>query len=230
MEFETRRGDGGYTLVEMLVTIVMLTLITGSITAVVITSLKHQTSLSDQSSALASVRNSLEQVDRDIRSADPLCYATGNEIAMLKTYPTPSSIVDYSVATVKGVTDLVYHQYGASTTPAAGPVCAVTTTPPGSSTPITTDYYESGSPVPSATGRIVIGDLTGTTSSIFTAPASLTTFDNCVSGGTAPADTLAGAAAAIQVLTLTVSVQPATLHKPVTATDCGTYIRNYGTT
>jgi type II secretory pathway component PulJ len=225
-------GDGGYSLVEMLVTIIMFTLIAGSITTVVITSLKHQQSLADRGSALATLRNSLEQVDRDIRSADPLCYATGTEIAMLEQPQNGGSgvaIVDYSVqpdpnnSTIK---DLVYTRYSnwSNTTPSGAVECITSVTLAGSATPTITDYWEAGPPT---TTRTVIYGLTGNTSSIFTAPANPATFQNCITGGAAPTSTMpVSGGVKIPILAMTVSQQPASLHEPVTATDCGTFLRN----
>jgi type II secretory pathway pseudopilin PulG len=221
-------SQAGYSLVEMLVTIIMFTLIVGSITTVVITTMKHQTSLSDRGTALASLRNSLEQVDRDIRSANPLCYATGSEVAMYEQSGGNEGIVDYSVQPDKhnpSVMDLEYRHYVAVQSPASGTiVCALSTTPPGVAVATVTDYYEIQPPTAT---RTVIYGLTGSTSTIFTAlqtgSPSLATFSNCITNGVSPTGLTAST---IAVLTATASVQPASLHTPVTATDCGTFIRN----
>ena len=233
---DKRRGldDAGYSLVEMLVTIIMFTMITGSITAVVITAMKHQTSLADRGSALATLRNSLEQVDRDIRSADPLCYATGTEVAMLEQPQNGGSfvaIIDVSVlpdpndSTLK---DLIYRRYlWSNTTPSGNVECITSVTQPGDLTPTVTDYWESGQPTVT---RTVIRGLTGNTSSIFTAlktgDAGLATFSNCLTGGSVPTALTSSDASSIKVLIMTASQQPVSLGSPVTATDCGTFIRN----
>ncbi|HWA67394.1 MAG TPA: hypothetical protein VG899_13620 [Mycobacteriales bacterium] len=220
-------ADGGYTLVEMLVTIIMLTLITGSITAVVITSLKHQNSLQVRGSVLASVRSSLEDIDRDIRSANPLCYATGTEITMLESKETSPVqtpvIVDYKVQGTK----LVYTQYNVVSTvvpPATAPAnytCSVAKT---TGTLTSTTYYTELTPIRSQ--RTVISNLTGSTSTIFALPGA-PTFNTCPAPVNVPNALTQAAAMAIQELTVSVSVQPSTLSSPVSASDCGTYLRNY---
>jgi hypothetical protein len=204
----------------MLVTIIMFTLVAGSITAVVITSLKHQTSLADRGSALAAARNALEQVDRDIRSANPLCLATSSEVAVLETPQTspvtPAYIVDYQIAGNK----LWFYQYATSQVPPPGvpsplvcnePVTVGTTTG-------TTPVYEQNS---YTAKRVVLNNVVSNT--LFTIPPSTTVISNCPTGGTAPTTT---PVASIAELTATLSVQPPTLSKPVTASDCGTYLRN----
>jgi type II secretory pathway pseudopilin PulG len=228
---ERRNSDeSGYSLVEMLVTIIMFTLIVGSITTVVITTMKHQTSLSDRGSALASLRNSLEQVDRDIRSADPLCYASGSEIAMFEQTGNTSTegIIDYSVQPDPkhpGVKDLVYRRYVTAVgLPPSSIVCTTSVTMPGATSPTVTNYYEP--PMPSVTRTVIYG-LTGNTSLIFTALQINTTtpptFSNCITNGVSPAGL---SVSTIAALIVNVSQQPASLHTPVTATDCGTFLRN----
>jgi type II secretory pathway pseudopilin PulG len=209
------RTDDGLSLVEMLVTIIMFTLIVGSITTVVITSLKHQRSLSDRGSALAAARNSLEQVDRDIRSANPLCSATGTDIKMFEDDPTSHpSIVDY---TVSG-TSLLYTQY--SVVPVVGPsaTCTVTTSSSGT---LSTAYYNTSTALVS--GRTVLTNLVSPTR-VFSLMPSGTVFDTCPTTGADPTGTAVGT---IPALIVSVSVKPPTLNSPVAVSDCGTYLRNY---
>jgi type II secretory pathway pseudopilin PulG len=215
------RDDRGYSLVEMLVTIIMFTLVAGSITAVVVTTLKHQNSLSARGSVLAATRNSLENVDRDIRSANPLCYVTGTEVVAFETKPVSGSafsIVDYTVDTVKK--RLVYTRYAVTQTQNANPSCAVTTINGTGST--TTTWYEA---TPATTSRTVLSSLVGNLST-FTVPQTAT-FDTCATGGSTPNATTAAQAAAVTDLTVTVSLQPTSISSPVTTSDCGTYIRNF---
>jgi type II secretory pathway pseudopilin PulG len=208
--------DSGYSLVEMLVTIIMFTLVAGSITAVVITTLKHQNSLAERSSVLAATRNSLENVDRDIRAANPLCAASTTEVTMYE--PTSSSIVDYQV---QG-TDLVYTQYNALSLPSSpaptNPTCTQTTTAADGT--VVSAYWDEGAV--KIAHKVVLANLT--TNAIFTGQAVQTAFDQCPVGVN-PATI--GSANNIAILTVSVSVQPVSLSKPVTTSDCGTYLRNY---
>jgi hypothetical protein len=182
--------------------------------------MKHQTSLGDRSNVLAATRTTLEQVDRDIRSANPLCFASGQEIAMFEDSPT-ARIVDYSVITTNGVTKLIYRQYGLTSTPNSGPSCVVTDNFSTAAKPTT--YYELTTTPPVT--RTALTNLTGATSSVFTTP-STATFNTCAAGGSAPSDTTTLTAGAIKVLTVNVSVKPPTLSSAVTTSDCGTYLRN----
>jgi hypothetical protein len=209
----------------MIVTIIVFTLVTGSITTVVIASLKHQNSLADRGSALAAARNALEQVDRDIRSANPLCVASASEVVMLETpqtpLGTPASIVDYKIVG----NQLWYYQY--STNPTAPPP-QPGVTPVMCNQPVfvggvggTVPVYESAVPTAS---RVILNNVVNTSAAVFTLPPTNTTFDNCPTGGVAP--TSATPVNKITALTATISLEPPTLKSPVTATDCGTYLRN----
>jgi prepilin-type N-terminal cleavage/methylation domain-containing protein len=237
---QQRRGDSGYTLVEMLVTVVVFTLVMGSITGVIITSLKHQNSLQDRDKALANVRNAIENVDRDIRSANPLCYGTGTEVSMLETDPSAgvsnaTVIVDYKV--ING-TSLQYTRYATNgtsasttlTTPAATPISCTWTQPNG--TTVSTSTLYAGTQL---VRRTVISNLVGTAASpVFlqaTAPTTTTAgYDSCPATGTTGGGTTLNypaVATAVQAITVNVAAQPSTLSHPVLASDCGTYLNNY---
>ena len=221
--------DRGYTLVEMLVTVIMFTLIVGSITTVVITGLKHQKSLQDRGSALASVRTAIEQVDRDIRSANPLCYGTGTELTMLETDPaggilTANIIVDYKLN--PDGTALQYTRYqsngSAGSNSLPGISCAWRQV---NGTTSSTSTLYAGTQI---TTRTVIGNLVGTSSS----PPFLlsgTTYDICPANGTTGAGSTLNYPAVpttVPAITVNLAAQPATLTHPVSASDCGTYLPN----
>lgn len=234
-----READIGYTLVEMLVTIVVFTLILGSITGVIVTAMRHQSALRDRDATLASIRNSIENVDRDIRSANPLCYGTSTEITMLETNAaTGFAIADYQL--INNGTQLRYTEYSASTssspnllvppTTAASITCSYTLV--SGTTPTTQIYYGNSQIVQ----RVVIRDLVNTGSSpVFlqaTAPSATTVgYDSCpgtgsTGAGTPLSATTAAAAGAVSAITVNVSDKPSTLSQPVSASDCGTYLPN----
>jgi type II secretory pathway pseudopilin PulG len=211
--------DAGYSLVEMLVTIIMFTLVAGSITTVVITTMKHQNSLAERGSVLAATRNSLEQVERDIRSANPLCAASSTSITMLENDPNTSvtSIVNYQVSG----TNLVYSKYNTVSVVGPSATCTVQTYD-SDGNPNPPDYYNATSPVVS--GKKILSNMVASSTAVFSIPSPPTgkTFNDCAAGGTTP-----GAVTGISVLAVNVSVQPQTLSSPVAFSDCGTYLRNY---
>jgi prepilin-type N-terminal cleavage/methylation domain-containing protein len=206
-------NTSGYSLVEMLVTIVLFSLVTGSITAVVIATLQHQRSLSQRGSVLASTRNALEQVDRDIRSANPLCAASRTQLTMFESAPTPK-IVTYQVSG----TDLIYREYTPVVT-SGSPVCTVSTIH-GATTTTTLYTIAAGSPL---SHRYVLRNLVSPTQ-VFSLPPASTNFATCPTNG---ADPSSQTVSQISALTVSVSVKTAALKTPVAVSDCGTYLRNY---
>ena len=200
---ENRAADRGYSLVEMLVTIIMFTLIVGSITTVVITSMKHQNSLAARGTVLAQVRAALEEVDRDIRSANPLCAVSGTEVVLEETEPT-TTIVDYKVVGTK----LMYTKYSA--VPSGTLICG---------------NAAIGSVI---TSRTVLSNLVVGSTPVFTSP-SAATFSTCP-GGTTPAPLPTTVPTNIPSLTVSLSSQPANVTKPVSSTDCGTDLRKFTVT
>lgn len=216
-----RGADSGYSLAEMMVVILMFTLVAGSITAVVITTLKHQNSLADRASVLARTRNSLEQVDRDIRSANPLCYATGSEFVAWESAPV-GAIVDYKFDTTRHT--LTYTRYTPTVTQngALNPTisCPIATTT-GTGTTTTTEYESAIS-----VSRSILTNVTSGSFTAYVAQATAPTFYSCAgTGATTP--NYPAATAMPTAMIVNVSVQPASLSKPVSTSDCGTYIRNY---
>jgi hypothetical protein len=178
---------------------------------VVIATLRHQNTLAKRNSILAATRASLERVDRDIRSANPLCFATDAHIAMWEDFPN-GYIADYSISG----TSLVYTQYTPTTHPNANPSCVI-----NNGDGSVTTYYEGTASTP----KKILTDLTTLTP--FSQP-SVTTFDTCPTGGTAPNATTTSQASTISVLTVAVTVRPANFHhQPVSVSDCGTRLRNY---
>jgi prepilin-type N-terminal cleavage/methylation domain-containing protein len=209
-------NDGGFNLAEMLVVVVLMSIVMGSIATVVVTSLHKQNDLANRGTVLAQMRNALAQVDRDIRSANPLCYATGTRVVMLQTYDV-GLITDYSVSGTK----LVYKEFrtataDTTTTPNSNPGCIYTNPITGA----TTTYYE----VTPVASRTVVYDLTAG-SAPFTVP-SAPTLNSCPAGS-APAATSTAAAKQISALTVKLSVKSAKQHTPVFASDCGIRLRNY---
>jgi Tfp pilus assembly protein PilW len=216
---EHRNADVGYSLVEMLVTLIVFTLIVGSITTVVITALKHQTSLADRGTVLASTRNSLEQLDRDIRSANPLCSANTGEVIAYEE--AGDYIADYKVIGTSAPFKLMYYKYAVVPGSAGSSLCTSSTTV-GT---LTTYTYRNAAGGPSTT-RIVLNNLQSNQIFSIPAPPTGTTFNDCPTGGGDPA-AVAGGVANISTLAVNVSVQPPTLSSPVAVSDCGTYLRNY---
>lgn len=218
-----RRDDAGYSLAEMLVVIIMLTLVTGSITAVVITTLKRQNTLATRGSVLASIRNSLEQVDRDIRSANPLCYVSPTEVVAYEADDHPPQIVDYTFDSQQQT--LTETRYSADVNGTLNPsiICAVPQVT-GTGT-ITTDYHELGVKA----SRTVLSDvIAGSFGSYTSDELSATTLADCTATGADTSTTYAttAAAASVGAMTVTVTVHPAHLNTPLTTSDCGTYVRN----
>jgi prepilin-type N-terminal cleavage/methylation domain-containing protein len=134
-----KRGEHGFTLVEMLVA-VTLTGVVGTLTTSVIVQSFHQQAAADaRLAAVANVRTALERTTREIREAS-LNYLTADSLGMSDGTRT----LDYSLRTSNGVTSLVVDDGTATSvvvgdlvTDAAHPVFAaerapLTPTPPAS--------------------------------------------------------------------------------------------------
>lgn len=67
-------AEGGFTLAEVLVSIVVFGLVAAVVTEASISGLSRQMQLQNREDALAQARTALERVDRDIRSADVPVY------------------------------------------------------------------------------------------------------------------------------------------------------------
>jgi prepilin-type N-terminal cleavage/methylation domain-containing protein len=95
------RTDGGFTLTEMLVVIVLFGIIGAIVTTASITGLRQQSQLQNRSDVLAQARTALERIDRDIRSANPLLAATSTQLVLSEVSPSLTRTVTYAVSSHK---------------------------------------------------------------------------------------------------------------------------------
>jgi prepilin-type N-terminal cleavage/methylation domain-containing protein len=99
-----RRSDAGFTLTELLVTIVLFAIVGGAITMAATSGLRHQREVQDRGDALAQARTALQRIDRDIRSAAPLAYASRTAIATNQTGSATTNQVCYWVQATSSTT------------------------------------------------------------------------------------------------------------------------------
>jgi prepilin-type N-terminal cleavage/methylation domain-containing protein len=190
------RGDRGYSLAEMLVTVIVFAIVTGAITTVVISSLGHQRELSDRGEALAQMRTTLERIDRDVRSANPLCAASYTRLQLEEDAPAPGRIIEYSVSGNR----LIATEYGlAGATGSCTPTAGATRGP-----------------------TVLQGNLVNT-SRVFSLPSADYYLCDADPNPTDPASVPIGQ---ITSLAIHLSVQPSSLDEPVSLSDCGTQLRN----
>jgi prepilin-type N-terminal cleavage/methylation domain-containing protein len=203
-----RPADGGFTLTELLVAIVLFAIVGGAITMATTSGLHHQREVQARGAALAQARTALQRVDRDIRSAAPLAAASRTQLVMLETGSGTTTKVCYLVQATSATTaELVQTSVASSSSCPSAATSASTilltnlvntsTTPVFSFAPTTTYAAPSD------------GSVTATTCA-FTSAALAGSYDpSCV--GT---------------VTVQISVQPSSLSQPVTVSDNGTELRN----
>lgn len=200
------KADGGFTLSELLVVIVLFSIIGGIIGTVVRVGLKHQTQMQDRNAAFADARKVIQRVDRDIRAANPLINTattplSATSIQMYEYDGTSSTprVVSYKVVAVSGTTSkLVYQACGTCAEQVLIQNLVQTSSNPVFSFAPTTDYATT---YPSQT-------TTNAATCAFT--ATPTQYDpSCI--GT---------------ISVHLIVQPATINQPVNISDNGTELRN----
>lgn len=76
------QGEDGFTLVELLVTMAILTVVLAFVTGTVVSALRTQRRQTAQVAALNDAKLAFERVTRDIRGADPLQEAAPDRISL----------------------------------------------------------------------------------------------------------------------------------------------------
>jgi prepilin-type N-terminal cleavage/methylation domain-containing protein len=197
--------DGGFTLTELLVSMILFAIVGGAITVAATSGLRHQRQIQDRGDALATARTALQRVDRDIRSAAPLAGASGTALAMVET-GSSNQLVCYLIQSTSGTTaELVQ----------------------------TTVTYPGSCPAAATTGsKILLADLVNTASTPvfsftpvggYVAPAS-----GSVNAGTCvlTASPSSYDPSCIGIVTVQISVLPSDITSAVTVSDKGTEVRN----
>lgn len=94
-----QRADEGFTLTEMLVTILLFSILTTVIMNVLITSMRAQTRSVERTDTLNAAKRALERTAADLREANPLLVAKAREIKSVSTLNGVSTTTTYSIST-----------------------------------------------------------------------------------------------------------------------------------
>lgn len=206
-----RRGDQGFTLVELLMVILLFGIV-GSIVATVASSgLHHQRELEDRSDALSQARTAVQRIDRDIRSTSQIDYATSSKILMQEPVYTGTTVtgtrwVCYYTRTSGTSTQLIYD------------VNTTTDVCPSSPSSLSKSLVENVTNN-SANPLFAFSPVTG-----YAAPSgSNVNASSCAMSGTSPT---AYDPSCIGTVTVHVLTQPSSLNGPVSFNDNGTELRN----
>lgn len=206
-----RRGDDrGFTLTELLVVIMLFGVIGSIVTTAATTGLRHQTQLQDRSTALSEARVAVQRVDRDIRSASQVDYATASKLVMQEsTYTgstaTGSEWVCYYTTTVGSDTELIQQFDPTSDScPSTSPTLSK----------VLVHHVVNAAATPVFAYSPIAG---------FTATASSVDSSSCAISGSSPASY---APSCIGTITVHLLVQPSTISTPVSMNDNGTEVRN----
>ncbi len=113
-----RRGEAGFTLVELSVVILLSMVIGGILTTAMIVSMRRQSDIDARAQATIDVRQALQRVMREIRGADPLYALSDDQLALgLKTQAGLNRTLTYSLVTDNGDTALVLDEKVGSNPP-----------------------------------------------------------------------------------------------------------------
>ncbi|HWC33804.1 MAG TPA: prepilin-type N-terminal cleavage/methylation domain-containing protein [Mycobacteriales bacterium] len=99
------RSDAGFTLTELLVSIVLFGVVSAMVTTASISGLHRQTQVANRDAVLAQMRTVLQRVDRDIRSADPLLSASSTQLVLEEAQPGATRVMTYSLTGSELVVD-----------------------------------------------------------------------------------------------------------------------------
>ncbi|HVV74996.1 MAG TPA: prepilin-type N-terminal cleavage/methylation domain-containing protein [Mycobacteriales bacterium] len=91
-------ADSGFTLTELLVSMLLFAIVGALVTTASITGLQRQTQIGNRDDAIAAIRTALERIDRDIRSAAPLLSASPTQLILNEVEPTLTRVMTYSVS------------------------------------------------------------------------------------------------------------------------------------
>jgi len=120
-------SDAGMTLIELLVTMILMGVIGSVVTAGVVSAMQDQRRATSRLDAVTSTQRALERVTKDLRAADPLVAADAQSVTTLVYHGTSCQQRRYYVnATNQLVQEIA--KYPASTT------CANRTGTPGTAT------------------------------------------------------------------------------------------------
>jgi prepilin-type N-terminal cleavage/methylation domain-containing protein len=198
----------GFTLVEMLVTILIFGIVAISITGATMVGFRSDRETNYRAQAIAAGRTALERIDRDIRAADPLVSVSATTLVLDEDTSTAQNItrtVTYQLVNGKITVNEV------DTSPAGcldnlPTNCTTTTTLP--QTVLLTSVVNT-----TATQPVFVLDTTATTVMQGGQPLVLNGSNVTLKGET---------------VTVKLMIQPSTINAPVTVTDNGTNLRNAG--
>jgi prepilin-type N-terminal cleavage/methylation domain-containing protein len=77
-----RREDDGYSLIELMVVMILLSIISGIVTATLVGTMRTTRQAQNRAYSAADIQNQLERVARDLRVADPIRAASANSITV----------------------------------------------------------------------------------------------------------------------------------------------------
>jgi prepilin-type N-terminal cleavage/methylation domain-containing protein len=104
--------DHGFTLVELLMSILLFGIVSSVVTSASINGLHHQREIQDRGDALAQARTAVQRIDRDIRSTTQVDYATNSKLLMKEPLYSGTTVIGsrwscYYTYTTGGSTELV---------------------------------------------------------------------------------------------------------------------------
>lgn len=81
-----REGDGGFTLIEMLVTIMLTSVVGAIVSSVMISSMKTARWQEEETRALGQAKVAMERMTRDVRGANSLMTTTPRQVSLVETH------------------------------------------------------------------------------------------------------------------------------------------------
>lgn len=188
--------DQGFTLSELLVSVVVFGMVGAIVTTASVTGLHKQTQAQNRDDELAQMRTALQRIDRDTRSAYPLLAASSTQLVLREVQTGVTRVMTYSIS---GTTLLV------------------------NETDTTSNGTTSSAPQRTLLTNVVptLTRFTFTPTTGYVAPANGgVNATTCVMNGSAIDPGCVG------TITVQVSTQPEYIAAPITLSDNGVVLRN----